>query len=374
MDRIKRYIECYIPTETCNLRCHYCYITQKRKFNNQVASLPNPQMIRAALSNQRLGGRCLLNFCAGGETLIAEEVIPIVKELLEEGHYIMVVTNGTLTKRYEEFSRLPRELTQHLIFKFSLHYLEFKRLNLIDIFFDNIEMMRDSGCSFTVEITPNDELIPCIEDVKKLCMERLGTLCHITIARDDRTKRIDVLSGKDWESYKKIWGQFQSELFDFKTTIFYKHRNEFCYAGDWSAYINLSTGDMRQCYCGSIIDNIYKNPNENLHFSAVGNHCSLAHCYNGHAFLTLGVIPELHTITYDKVRNRMDNQGREWLQPEMKSFMSQKLADNNEEYSLDQRKQVDRDYRRAYIYNLSKRLKGRIKRELKKYGKMFKKA
>lgn len=54
MDRLKRFIDCYIPTETCNLRCHYCYITQKRKFNNQIASLPSPQAIRVALSRQRL--------------------------------------------------------------------------------------------------------------------------------------------------------------------------------------------------------------------------------------------------------------------------------------------------------------------------------
>lgn len=373
MDKLKRFIDCYIPTETCNLRCHYCYITQRRKFNNQVASLPTPQTIRAALSKQRLGGKCLFNFCAGGETLIAKDVISIVRELLEEGHYVMVVTNGTLTKRFQELSELPRELTSHLFFKFSFHYLEFKRLNLVDVFFNNIEMMRNAGCSFTVEITPSDELIPYIEDVKKICMERLGTLCHITIARDDRTQGIDVLSKKDWESYKKIWGQFQSELFDFKTTIFYRQRNEFCYAGDWSVYINLCTGDMRQCYCGNILDNIYKNPDEKLHFSAVGNHCSMAHCYNGHAFLTLGVIPELRTISYDKVRNRMDNQGREWLQPEMKDFMSQKLADNNEEYSIDQKKQVDREYRRVCILSFPRRLKGRIKREIKKYGKMVKK-
>lgn len=373
MDRLKRYIDCYIPTETCNLRCHYCYITQKRKFNNQIASLPSPQAIRVALSRQRLGGICLLNFCAGGETLIAEDVIPMIRVLLEEGHYVMVVTNGTMVKRFEALSKMPQELTTHLFFKFSFHYLEFKRLNLLDTFFHNIEMMRNAGCSFTVEITPSDELIPYIDEIKKLCMERLGTLCHITIARDDRTNGIDVLSEKDWESYKKIWGQFQSDLFDFKTTIFYKHRNEFCYAGDWSVYVNLGTGDMRQCYCGSVIDNIYKQPDKKLRFSAVGTHCSMAHCYNGHAFLTLGVIPELNTITYDQVRNRTDNLGREWLQPEMKSFMSQKLADNNEEYSPKQKRQVDRAYRKTYICSMPRKLAGRLKRKIKEYDKMVKK-
>ncbi|MFL2076546.1 hypothetical protein [Marinilactibacillus psychrotolerans] len=81
-------------------------------------------------------------------------------------------------------------------------------------------MMKDAGASFTVEITPNDELIPHIQDIKDLCIEKLGALCHITIARDDRTKGIDILSDHSFDEYKKIWGEFQSELFDFKTTIF----------------------------------------------------------------------------------------------------------------------------------------------------------
>ena len=62
MSKIKRFIDCYIPTETCNLRCHYCYITQKRKFNAKIAEFNHDaKYIRKALSVERLGGICLLN-------------------------------------------------------------------------------------------------------------------------------------------------------------------------------------------------------------------------------------------------------------------------------------------------------------------------
>lgn len=364
MDKIKRYIETYIDTETCNLRCHYCYIKLLNKFDNKLVDFPySPKTIAKALSKERLGGVCLFNLCAGGETLLAPNVIPVVRALLEEGHYVMVVTNGTLTHRFKEFCQFPAELIERLIFKFSFHYLELKKLNWIDLYFNNVSLMRDLGASFTVEITPNDELIPYIDELKKVCMDKLGTLCHVTIARDDRTDNIDILSHKDWETYQEIWNQFDSELFRFKSTIFYKKRKEFCYAGEWSIYLNLMTGDMSQCYCGMVLDNIYKNINKPLHFEAIGCNCMLPHCYNGHAFLTLGDIPEMETVTYAMMRNRVDINGKEWLQPKMKTFLSQKLIDNNQEYDDNQKRKVNRLFRVKYW---SKRIKKIIRTRIKR--------
>ena len=334
MAKLKRYIDCYIGIETCNLRCHYCYITQKRLFNNKATSFRHsPQKIRQALSAERLGGTCLLNLCAGGETLLAKGLIEIVQELLEDGHYITLVTNGTLTKRFQNIAKLDRALLNRLFFKFSFHYLELLRTGKMHVFFDNVQLMKDVGASFTVEITPSDELIPHIQDVKRICMERLGVLCHVTIARDDRTTGIKVLSKHDFEKYKEIWGQFQSDLFDFKTTIFYKKRKEFCYAGDWSLYLNLNSGRLTQCYCGKEIGNIYRNISEPLQFEPIGRHCSLPHCYNGHAFLTLGTIPELGTPTYAEMRDRICENGQAWLQPAVRDFFMQKLMDNNKSYN-----------------------------------------
>lgn len=355
MDKLKRFIDCYIDTETCNLRCHYCYIAQLGKFKNKLVKFKySPQEIRKALSVSRLGGKCLINLCAGGETLLSKEVIPIVKELLEEGHYVMIVTNGTLTNRFKEIAKLPKELLERLFFKFSFHYLELKRLNIIDQFFDNIKMMIDAGCSFTLEITPSDELIPYIDELKKISMEKVGAYCHSTIARDDRTSDIVVLTSKDFDEYKKIWGQLNSDLFKFKTEIFSKKRREFCYAGDWSVYINLSSGEMKQCYFGRVIDNIYKNIDKPLHFEAVGCNCLLAHCYNGHAYLAIGDIPELETPTYAELRNRVTKDGKEWLNPKMKAFMSQKLKDNNEEYSETKKKKINKSFKRKYVIGKSK--------------------
>ena len=346
MDKIKRFIDCYIPTETCNFRCHYCYITQNRKFNNKVAKFNyTPEYIAKALSKERLGGVCLINFCAGGETLIAEEVIDIIKALLVEGHYVMVVTNGSLTKRFEKLAKFPKELLSHLFFKFSFHYQELLRLKLLDTYFNNVKMMQKAGASFTIEITPNDELEKYIDEIKKVMMEKIGALPHLTIGRKD-SDDIPPLTEHKFEDYLKIWKTFESELMDFKKEIFGKRRKEFCYAGEWSFYLNLVTGDISQCYCGIKIDNVYKNIDRPIKFLPIGCNCKQPHCYNGHAFLTLGNIPNLITPTYDKLRNRIQTNGEEWLKPEMKAIMSSKLVESNEEYSDTDKLRINKINRR----------------------------
>lgn len=354
LKRIKRFIDCYIPTETCNLRCHYCYIAQKHKFHNKLAHFSHSlDEIGKAFSVNRMGGICLINFCAGGETLLSDEVLPVVVQLINQGHYVMIVTNGTLKPRFEEISQLPENIKSHLFIKFSLHYLEMKRLNWLDRFAKNVLLMKNSKVSFTVEVTPSDELIPYIQELKEYCISRFGALCHLTIARDDRTGGIDVLSRLDFDSYKSVWQQFDSELFRFKSEIFYKKRPEFCYAGDWSIYVNLETGNINQCYCGKSIGNLF-DFSQPISFEAIGKKCSLPHCYNGHAFLSIGDIPEINSTTYDLTRNRQCLDGTEWLQPEMKVIMHSRLQESNKEYSAYKKWRINSDHR---VY---KRISGRL--------------
>lgn len=334
MDKMKRFIDCYIDTETCNMHCHYCYIAQKNLFNNKLVHFEySPETIAKALSKSRLGGVCLLNICAGGETLLSDEMIPTIKALLEEGHYVMVVTNGTLTKRFEEFLTFSSDLKKRLFFKFSLHYLELKRLGWIDRFIYNVNLMKAAGFSMTLEITPSDELIPYIDELKSFCIKEFGALCHVTIARDDRTLQIKHLSKYSFSEYKSIWSVFQSELFEFKSKLFYKRRKEFCYAGEYTLTLNLSNGTLRQCYGGKVLCNIYDNIERPIKFQAIGHGCNHAHCYNGHVFLSLGAIPSLNCPAYNVLRDRVTLAGEHWLQPDMLMFMKQKISDNNDTYS-----------------------------------------
>lgn len=369
MDKIKRFVDCYIATETCNLQCHYCYIAQLKKFNNKLVSFPHPiSFIRKALSKERLGGVCVFNFCAGGETLLSPEVLPLARELIKEGHYVGIVTNGTVSQRFLEIQEWSKEETARLFFKFSFHFLELKRKNWMNRFFENVYNAKAAGASFTVEITPSDELVPYIEEVKSICMEKVGALCHVTIARNDTKKGIDLLSQYTFEEYKNIWGSFDSELFRFKSELYQVKRKEFCYAGDWSIYVNLTSGDVYKCNCGYIIDNIYRDVEQPIKFEPVGHNCSLAYCYNGHAWLAFGDIPSLKSPLYADERNRVCADGSEWLQPEMKAIMSTKLYESNSEYSGGKKLKIRTIDKTKKIKLKCSSVVGRVKRKIKHMG------
>lgn len=362
MDNIKRWVEIYVPVTTCTLRCPYCYITTHRLFEGPLPHFSyEPEFIRKALSKERLGGACMLNFCAGGETLLAPNLLSYVRTLLEEGHYASIVTNGTLIKRFDEFAQFPPELTARLFFKFSYHYLQLKERGLLDVFFANIRKVRDAGCSFTLEQTPSDDAIPYRDEIIERAVKELGAIPHITIARDERIGgQLPILTELSREDYKKVWGdKYNSALFDYKLTIFEQPRKEFCYAGDWGVHLNLGTGEMRQCYKSNLSWNIYKDISKPIPFFAIGHNCKEIHCYNGHSWISWGCIPELKAPTYGELRNRVCADGSEWLQPQMKAFMGTKLYDSNIEYSWLKKIYVD-------VFNICVHYHNKTIRKLKK--------
>lgn len=86
MEKVVKFIDCYIETETCNLKCHYCYIALRNKFKNHIIELQrSPKEIQSALSKERMGGICLINLCAGGETLLGGNHFASSKSITRRG-------------------------------------------------------------------------------------------------------------------------------------------------------------------------------------------------------------------------------------------------------------------------------------------------
>lgn len=329
-----RFINCYVPTQGCNFKCSYCYIGQRKSFSNDFFKCQYPMnVMKRATSMERLGGKCIFNLCAGGETLLGEEIILVIEMLLENGHNVSIVTNGTISSAIDKILEFPYELRRDLYFKFSYHHLELEKRNLREVFFQNVKKIQNAKISFSIDITPCDELIPYIGEIRKIFQKYMdGAMPHISVARDTTSSELRILSKYSKDEYKKIWSVFDSEKFDYKIEEFLKLHHEYCHAGNWSFSLELSTGNCRICDGAPEpkkmnFYNLYENPDEKIPFVEIGCNCPTAHCYNCHALLTLGTIPELKTPTYAEMLDRTDEKGNHWLTEEMRNFYSYRVGD-----------------------------------------------
>lgn len=333
MAKIKKLILGLIPNQKCNLKCEYCYISQAEAWDEPVPLQYTPQYIAKCLSKERLGGVALINLTGNGETMLQPDIVPLVEALLKEGHYVEIVTNGTVSKPINQLLEFPKELLNRLFFKISFHYKELLRVNIIESFFDTVNLIHSTGASFTLELMAYDGIEDDIEEIKEACLKHVGAICHTTIGRDDRRKDKALLTSHSKENFRNIWASFNSPMTHFKLDVLGKKRREFCYAGDWSLFVNMHTGEAQPCYWQPYNQNIFKHPNKPIKFIPVGNACTQPYCINAHSHLCWGVIPELETPQYSVMRNRTMQNGEEWLGKGVKEFFESKLNESNQVYS-----------------------------------------
>lgn len=334
MEKIKRFIECLIPITCCNLKCSYCYVIQRDNRKNKMADLKySPEQIGLAMNKKRWGGICYFSICGAGETTLQKDLEKIVYNILKNDHYVNITTNGTLKNRLSDIIKYNKKYISHLHFSFSFHYLELKKLNMIDNFFENVNMVKKAGASILVQINMCDEYMPYIDEIKKLCLENVGAFPQVAATRKEYEglNKIELLTDKTHNEYIEKGSEFNSPLFEFTMKNFNVKRKEFCYAGDWTGNLDLSTGRLRRCYASYIYQDIFKNPNEKIKFLAIGNCCASPFCMNSSHFMSLGVIPSIKTPTYAELRDREE---ANWYNNDAKKFLSTKLYESNKEYSM----------------------------------------
>lgn len=321
-------------TTTCNFKCEYCYVWRKEDFKaGKKTSEHTPKEIREALSLERLGGRCFINMCARGETMLSEDIVELAHELLEEGHYVSIVTNGTVTGKINEILAFPEELQERMFFKVSFHFKELKKRNLFKTFWNNICAISCSKCSYTLEVTPGDGSVEYIDELKNMVKDiPYAALPHISFTRDSNKKGLDLLSDYSLEEYKSIWGCFDSKMFELKSEWYGKKIENFCYAGNWSYLVNILNGDIRACYRQDVIGNIFDKSMKQFPTKPIGCDCHMDYCFNNHAFLAWGCVPDIKCYNYLDMRNRISNAGEAWVRQPMYEAMQNKLYDNNYRY------------------------------------------
>ncbi len=326
----KRFLECLLPITECNLRCEYCYVIQKNLRGAKWPTLYSVEQITQALTKERLGGICWISICGAGETFLSQDTVPLVTNLLKNGHYVNVTTNGTITPRIKELCALPLELRERLHLAFSLHYVELKNKNLLQVFVDNIKRVKAAGCSFLVQINLYDGYVPYWDEIKEFSMREFGAPPQVALTRAEGDGEYKIHFSGTMDEYVQIGKKFESPLFDFTVKNFNILRKEFCYAGDWSGTLNLGTGILTSCYGDGISQNIFEDVSRPIEFCAMGKNCKNTFCFNSSHFLSLGVIPSLTTPTYASLRNR---EIAGWYNPKMQAFLSNKLCQSNRRYS-----------------------------------------
>ena len=329
-DKIKKFIECLVPVTACNLKCHYCYVIQgKYRYEEMPEWKYSPEYIVSALTKKRFGGTCFFNICGAGETLLPKEIIKVIEGLLKEGHYVNITTNGTLSKRIDELLKIDNCYFERLSMSFSLHYIELKNKNLFDCFFNNILKVKEAGISYLVQFNMCDDYIPYLEDMKNICLEKLGVLPQVALTRDVMKEEVAIYSKYSDEEYYNLGKQFNSPLWDFTNKNFKVKRKEFCYAGDWAFRLNIVTGDVKRCYCENYSQNIYENIDKQIKYLPIGTGCKSQYCINSSHFLSLGLIPSLDTPTYADLRYRIDKNNNNTYSNTMLNALKTKLYDNN---------------------------------------------
>lgn len=333
-DKIHKLILCFIPTNRCNLNCSYCIVTQTNEWEREDIKFKySVEHIIKAFSKERLGGCCYINLTAQGETLLFKDIVQLTRGLLEEGHYVEIITNGTVTKKLNEILEIPEELLSHLFFKISYHYEQIKKLKIEDVYWRNVKKIKDSPCSFTIELMPYDDIANDIDSLTKQCRENVGAVCHATVGRNDKQNSKGLLTEMAKEDYVDTWSVLQSTMFNLKMKLYGVRRKEFCYAGKWSLLVDISSGEASQCYGRMNTQNIFKDLTEKIQFMPVGYTCTQAFCFNGHAHVAWGIIPELEAPSYFEVRNRKCEDGTNWVKKECEEYFKQKLYDNNHSFS-----------------------------------------
>ena len=333
-DKIHKVLLFGIPMSICNLRCHYCYLAQREDCYQGVQPKMKypPSDFAKAFSKARMGGKCYMNFCADGETLLTHNIDQYIKALVEEGHYAEIVTNMTVTPMLDKIFSWTKELLQQVEFKCSFHYLELKRKHMLGLFASNVKKAWDAGASATIELTSDDELIPLLDEVKEFSMAHFGALPHISIARDDRSPLISYLTKLPISEYDKVWSAFDSGFWQFKKTIFGKKQTDFCYAGSWSAHVNMATGCATCCYGHMKLGDVIAYPELPFPKRPIGR-CPIAHCYNGHALMSIGLIPKKYETRYGDIRDRVRTDGTHWLNDKLRRFFNTQLVESNKEMS-----------------------------------------
>lgn len=335
-DRITRFFNCLVPIYKCNLKCSYCYLQQRGTKNCNEPEYPHsPKEIATALEPNKVGGVSLINLCASGETLLGNKTSELIQLLLEQGHYVSIVTNLTIPKSIRQIAEFDGR--ERLFFKCSFHYIQLKKKKLIGVFFDNIRLLRQANISYTIEIVADDNANGLFDEIIDVMRENDEANPQVLECRIDPQWDIPVLA-EDIKKHVAAWERYRSDLYETQQKLWGKRIDKFCYAGELSAEVNLATGELMQCIGTRVVYNIFDYTGSRIDFCAIGENCRLSHCFIAYVWQALcGNVEEISIPTYAQLRNRKRPDGSEWLNEVVGKAFGNRCIDSIKKYSEDRK-------------------------------------
>lgn len=352
MEKIRHFIDAGVTGCGCNLECSYCYLRQSNYEQKNRPSVLGYSLetIKKACSVERLGGKCLFAVVGDGETLLPEEVVDLILVLVGGGHFVTVLTNGTITKRLHELVERLEDIGKKdaVCIHFSLHYLELKKKGLLEVFFNNVKYISENNMSFHLKSILGEEFDEDLaEELKEISLKEVGAFPQIGIARKDNPDgSFSICTNLSNEDYFKIGDSFQSQLFELDKREFNNKRRGFCYAGEWVFDLNFTTGLCWQCLSNDFNTfNFFENINEKPPLEAVGTYCNREYCscVNLQAW---GIMPDHEEYTNLDIYNRPE---AGWIKEPFLSIMNQKLSVTNEIYSEKEKAKLAKRRKRKQI-------------------------
>jgi sulfatase maturation enzyme AslB (radical SAM superfamily) len=292
---IRRVVTAMISGTACNMNCHYCYrqyhgVTEKNTPTHFQYSVPH--MVKA-LHPKRLKGFAFILVVGGGETLLHEKIVPFIRGLLMQGHIVEVVTNLTLNERINELLDIPNKCLKNLIVKCSFHYMELKRLNKLEDYFNNLRKVVAAGASAHPFLVVSNDYLPYLDEIKKIFLRELQEMPHTSIALDFTDKSMRPFSFYTREFKDMLIKEFDSNVFRVTERFLDVDPKEyFCYAGDWCISLYTDSGKIQKCFYVPTEQNIFENIFKPIKFESLGKNCPKDSCALSYDLLSFGVLPD----------------------------------------------------------------------------------
>jgi len=279
-----------IPETRCNLSCDYCYVGKKQ--GKKIVLPYSLEHILKCFHPKRFGGPIFFGGASAGETLLWENIVEFTRGMLSYGHVVSYTTNLTITPVIKKFCDFPRELRANLELDASFHYLELKKRNLLNVFFENLRMLKSAGISYAIFLVISDVYIPYLREISDLCKKEIGILPIAGMLREYDYKGGRLIRHYSSDEEKLIEETCDTRQWHIQKKLYGKKMTGFCYAGEYSINLNMETGNYSKCWGAAKMGNLFKNPDAPIKFEPIG-FCPFRDCVCA-SYQFFGLIPELN--------------------------------------------------------------------------------